>query len=100
MGIMISSVIGNQFFLCSCLLVILIIRYNQVSYFLCVAYVASSLPRKKKSSWKNRKGSTVTKFAAFGLENLALYLVPASLAFGLLSHIAADCSRTEIRSLL
>jgi hypothetical protein len=33
-----------------------------------VAYIASSLPRKKKSSWKNRKGSTVTKFAAFGFQ--------------------------------
>jgi hypothetical protein len=33
-----------------------------------VVYIASSLPRKKKSSWKNRKGSTVTKFAAFGFQ--------------------------------
>jgi hypothetical protein len=43
-------------------------------------------------------GNKIWYIYLFSLENLALYLVPVSLAFGLLSHIAADCSRTEIRS--
>jgi hypothetical protein len=39
MGIMISSVIVNQFSLCSWLLAILIIQYNQSIILMCVAHV-------------------------------------------------------------
>lgn len=66
-----------------------------------VAYIVPSLPRTKKSSWKNRKWSTATKLVTLSLGNLALYLVLASLASGILSHVAAtDCSRNRDKTIV
>ena len=57
--------------------------------------------KKKENIMEEQKMVNSNKICCIWLENLVLYLVPASLGFGLLSHkIAADCSHTEIRSLL